>query len=70
MYLSNEPSYEYIHIQIDTSVNYYEFDTISNFNSCYVHNRFVSNQPDMIPSYSTISCMMLNSFYTAASILS
>ena len=69
MYLSNDPLYKYINIQTDISVNYDEFDTISNFNSCYVHKRLVSNQPDMILPYSTIPCMMLNAFDNDTSIL-
>ena len=62
MYLSNYPSYKDIHIQTDILVNYDEFHTISKFNSCCVHKRFVSNQTNMIPPSSTISCMMSNAF--------
>ena len=69
MYLSNEPLYKGICINTDISVNYDEFDIISKFNSCYVHKIFVSNQPNMIPSSSTISCMMLNALDNATSVL-
>ena len=69
MYLSNYPSYKDIHIQTDMLVNFDEFDTISKFNSYYVHKIFVCNQPGMILSSSTISCMMLDAFDDGASIL-